>query len=356
MDFLNDLAKAGDVVTSIASAKESAAEFSGYIDTGSYMLNAVLSGSLFGGAPDNKVIAFAGEQATGKTYFVLGIVKAFLDGNPKAAVLYYDTEAAVTEAMMKSRGIDTTRVLIAEPQTVQEFRTDLLRKIEAYEKHKTKETKLMVILDSLGMLSTTKELEDIAAGKETRDMTRSQVIRGAFRAITLKLARSKIPMLVTNHVYEVTGAYVPTKEISGGSGLKYAASTIAMLSKKKERASQQDSTVIGNVITVKMWKSRMSKENAKAEVKLSYKTGLDRYYGLCDLAVDAGLVEKTAKGFKFPEDEKQRYEKYIYANAETYFTQEFLEKLDKHAQTAFQYGELDPDDIEQQIAELEENE
>lgn len=351
MNFLKDLAKAGDVVTSVASAKESAAEFSGYIDSGSYMLNAVLSGSLYGGVPDNKVIAFAGEQATGKTFFVLGIIKAFLDKYPQAAVLYYDTEAAVTADMMTTRGIDTTRVLIAEPQTVQEFRTDVIRKIETYEKSKTKDSKLMIVLDSLGMLSTSKEVQDIADGKDTRDMTRSQVIRGAFRTITLKLARSKIPMLITNHVYEVVGAYVPTKEISGGSGLKYAASSIAMLTKRKEKASATDSTVIGNTITVKMYKSRMSKENAKAEVKLSYKTGLDRYYGLLELAVEAGLVKSTGKQYLFPGDDKARYERYIYQNASTYFTPELLKELDAHATKVYQYG--DGSDAEEELENLE---
>ena len=94
---------------------------------------------------------------------------------------------------------------------------------------------MMMCLDSLGMLSTTKEIEDTAEGKETRDMTRAQVVKGAFRVLTLKLGRAGVPMIVTNHTYDVIGSMFPQKEMGGGSGLKYAASSIIYLSKKKEK-------------------------------------------------------------------------------------------------------------------------
>jgi RecA/RadA recombinase len=117
-DFLKMLVKElKDEDTSMADDGTGSAEFGGFIDTGSFALNAVLSGSLYGGVPDNKITAFAGESATGKTYFVLGIVKSFLEKNPNGGVVYYDTEAAITKQMMQDRGIDTSRVIIAEPDT-----------------------------------------------------------------------------------------------------------------------------------------------------------------------------------------------------------------------------------------------
>ena len=193
------------------------AEFGGFIDTGSFALNAVLSGSLYGGVPDNKISAFAGESATGKTFFVLGIVKSFLEKNPTGGVVYYDTEAAITKQMMQDRGIDTSRVIIAEPDTIQKFKTHALKLIDSYDRQDEKtRPPMMFVLDSLGMLSTSKEMDDSLEGKDTRDMTKSQIIKAAFRVLTLKLARVKIPLLVTNHVYELVGSYVPTKEISGG--------------------------------------------------------------------------------------------------------------------------------------------
>jgi len=337
MSFLKALIKeVGDDDTYLASDGTASAEFTGCIDTGSYILNALLSGSFYGGVPNNKITAFAGESTTGKTFFVLGIVRAFLDKNPDAAVVYYDTEAAVTKAMMQSRGIDVNRVIIAEPDTIQKFKTHALKLIEAYEKTPENERpKMMFVLDSLGMLSTSKEMEDSLDGKDVRDMTKSQVIKAAFRVLTLKLAKVKVPMLVTNHVYEVVGSYVPTKEISGGSGLKFAASTIAMLSKKKEKDSDGD--IIGNQIKIKMYKSRLSKENKDATVLLTYDKGLDQYFGLLDFAEEHKVFVKSGNRYELP-DGRKVFGKEINSNPSAYFTEEIMQRLEECAQKEFSYG------------------
>lgn len=323
--------------TGIAADGYGSAEFGGFVDTGSYMLNAALSGSLYGGVPDNKITAFAGESATGKTYFVLGVVRAFLEQNPTGGVVYYDTEAAVTKGMMEERGIDTQRVIIAEPDTIQKFKTHALKMIDAYEKQpEDKRPPMMFVLDSLGLLSTSKEMEDSLEGKDTRDMTKAQVIKAAFRVLTLKLAKVKVPMLVTNHVYELVGSYVPTKELGGGTGLKYAASTIAMLSKRKEKDGTE---VIGNIIRVKMYKSRLSKEHGEAEVLLTYAKGLDRYYGLVDLAEKHGIFKKVSNRYELP-DGRKIFGKEINNNPTEYFTEEIMAQLEEAAKKEYSYGVL----------------
>lgn len=335
MSFLKNLIKEiGDENTHLASDGDGSAEFTGCIDTGSYILNALLSGSLYGGVPDNKITAFAGESATGKTFFVLGIVRAFLDKNPTGAVVYYDTEAAVTKAMMESRGVDTTRVIIAEPDTIQKFKTHALKLLDAYEKQKDRPP-MMFVLDSLGLLSTNKEMEDSLDGKDVRDMTKAQVIKAAFRVLTLKLAKVKVPMLVTNHVYEVVGSYVPTKELGGGTGLKYAASTIAMLSKKKEKDSDGD--VIGSQIKIKTYKSRLSKENQDATVLLTFDKGLDRYFGLLELAEEAGLFTKVGNRYELP-DGRKVYGKEIITKPESFFDDAYMQQLEEYAKRKFSYG------------------
>ena len=317
-NFVEDLK---DEDTTLASSGEAASEFSGTIDTGYYMLKALLSGSIHGGIPNNKVTSF---------------VKAFLDNNPDAGVMYYDTEAAVTKKMMEDRGIDTTRVMISEPQTIQDFRTKALNAIDLYEKTpKDKRPPFMFVLDSLGLLSTTKEMEDIADGKETRDMTKAQVIKAAFRVLTLKLARAGIPMLVTNHVYEVIGSYIPMKEMGGGSGLKYAASTIVYLGKKKERDTTTKE-IVGNVIKCTTFKSRLSKENQVAEVLLTYDKGLDKYYGLIDVAVEMGQWEKA--GSRIKANGKSVYAKQIMANPEEYFTADLMAMIDQFLEGKYSYG------------------
>ena len=328
--------KIKDEDTTLASDGTGSAEFGSFIDTGSYILNAVLSGSLYGGVPDNKVTAFAGESATGKTYFVLGVVKSYLDRNPEAGVVYYDTEAAVTKAMMEERGIDTRRVILAEPDTIQKFKTHALKMIDMYEKEPAdKRPPMMFVLDSLGLLSTSKEMEDSLEGKDVRDMTKSQIIKAAFRVLTLKLAKVKIPLLVTNHVYEVIGSYVPTKELGGGTGLKYAASTIAMLSKRKEKDGDGD--IVGNIVRIKMYKSRLSKENSQVEVLLTYDKGLDRYYGLLELAEKYEVIKKVSTRFELP-DGRKVFGKEIRQNPTAYFTEEIMAKLEECAKKEYSYG------------------
>lgn len=332
--FRNLVEEIKDEDTNIAADGTGSSEFTGTIDTGSYILNAVLSGSIYGGVPNNKITAFAGESATGKTFFVLGILKRFLDDNPTGGIVYYDTEAAVTKVMMEQRGIDTSRVIIAEPDTIQKFRTHALKVIESYENQKNAPP-MMFVLDSLGMLSTSKEMTDTAAGSDTRDMTKAQVIKATFRVLTLKLAKIKVPMLVTNHVYDVVGSYVPMKEIGGGTGLKYAASTIAMLGKKKDKEGTE---VVGNIIKVKTYKSRFSKENKDVEVRLSFDKGLDRYFGLLPLAEKYDIIKKVSTRYELPDGSKV-FGKAINQDPEKYFTKDLLDKLDDAAKQEYSYGQ-----------------
>ena len=321
-----------DEDTSIMGDGKGAAEFGGTIDSGSYMLNAVLSGSIFGGIPNNKITAFAGESATGKTFFVLGVAKQFLEDNPDGGIVYYDTEAAVTKQMMDERGVDTSRVIISQPDTIQKFRTHAMKTIDMYEKSPDRPP-MLFILDSLGLLSTEKEVADTTEGKDVRDMTKSQLIKGAFRVLTLKLAKIGVPMIVTNHVYEVIGSYMPQKEMGGGSGLKYAASTIAYLSKKKVR---DGTDITGIIIKAKMFKSRISKENAEAEVLLSYTGGLDRYYGLLEFGEKHGIFKKS--GNRYEMGESKLYGKQILKDPEKYFTEEVLKQIDEKVSQEFKYG------------------
>ena len=335
-DFLRDVIKqVGNEYASIVDDGVEAGDVDSFIDTGSYILNGLMSGSLYGGLPSNKITALAGESATGKTYFLMGIVKSFLDKNPNAGVIYFESESAVTKNMVIDRGIDPKRMVIFPVTTVQEFRTQALKVLDGYlAQNEADRNPLFLCLDSLGMLSTTKEVEDTADGKETRDMTRAQVLKAAFRVLTLKLARAKVPLVVTNHTYDVVGSMFPTKEMGGGSGLKYAASSIIYLSKRKEKDGTE---VIGNIIHCKNHKSRLTKENKMVDVRLTYDKGLDRYYGLLELAEKYEIFKKVSTRFELPDGSKQ-FGKTILNDPETYFTEDIMHKLDLAAETEFKYG------------------
>lgn len=352
-DFFRTMVKTiNDDSTNIAEDGLNSSEFSGCIDTGSYILNAAMSGSIYGGVPNNKVTAFAGESATGKTFFVMGVVKQFLDDNPTGGVFYFDTEAAVTKEMMKQRGVDTTRVVISEPETIQKFRHTALQILDNYAKSDEKtRPPMMMVLDSLGQLSSTKELEDTMAGNETRDMTKAATLKATFRVLGLKLAKVNVPLLVTNHVYDVVGSYIPMKEMAGGSGLKYTASTICFLSKKKEKDGNE---VVGNIIKVRMTKSRFSKENKDVSVLLTYDKGLDRYYGLLELAEKYNIIKKVSTRYELPDGTKV-FGKNINENPEKYYTDDILKQLDEAAKKEFMYGQGGDDyaeELEDDAAEV----
>ena len=196
-------------------------DIKGYINTGCYALNAVLSGSIFGGLPNNKITAFAGEPSTGKTYFAISIIKQFLQENPEGVVVYFDSEQAVTSDMFKQRNIPTDRIAVLPVGTVEDFRTQAFRIIdEVLAEPEADRKPMIIVLDSLGMLSTEKQLSDVAEGKNVRDMTKAQLVKGAFVALTLKAGKAGVPILVTNHTYNTIGTYVPTKEMCLVAGTK----------------------------------------------------------------------------------------------------------------------------------------
>jgi len=343
MDFLKEIVKTtGNEYAALVSDGVEAGDVDSFIDSGSYIFNALLSGSIYGGLPSNKITAIAGESATGKTFFVMGMVKSFLDANPDAGVLYFESESAITKQMVIDRGIDPNRMVIVPVTTVQEFRTQAIRVLDKLlEQNESDRKPIMLCLDSLGMLSTTKEVEDTADGKETRDMTRAQVLKAAFRVLTLKLGRAKVPMVVTNHTYDVVGSMFPTKEMGGGSGLKYAASSIVYLSKKKEKDGTE---VIGNIVHCKNAKSRLTVENKMVDVRLTYTKGLDRHYGLLDLALKYGIFKSVSTRIELPDGSKT-FGKTINNDPTKFFTEDIMKQLDECATKEFKYGNKKAEEV-----------
>jgi len=344
-DIFNQLlAETDNEYAGIVDDGVAAGDVSGFIGTGSYVMNALLSGSIYGGLPQNKVTALAGEPSVGKTFYALNIVKQFLEDNKDGFVFYFESESAISKQFITDRGIDAKRVGIVPVATVQEFRTQAVKILDKYLEGKEKPP-MVFVLDSLGNLSTDKEMADIADGKDTRDMTRAQLVRGAFRVLTLKLGKAKVPLIVTNHVYDVVGSYVPVKKMGGGSGLEYAASTIVFLSKKKDKTLDDEDGRTGAVITAHLKKSRMTVEDRRVETWLNYQTGLDKYYGLLDLAVKYGIVKKVSNKYEFPDGSKA-FESQVKKNPEKFFDKETLDVLDEFCKSDFLYGKYNVVEVE----------
>ena len=347
-DFLKQVLK--EVKNEYAGIVEdgiSAGDVAGWIDTGSFALNALLSGTVYGGIPSNKITAFAADSGFGKTFFTLGILKNFLDDDERAMSTFFESESAISRDMMVDRGIDPKRVAVFPVETVEQFKTQALNVTNTY-LDSGSDRPLLMVLDSLGNLSTSKEMADSADGKDTKDLTRSQVIKAAFRVLTLKQGKANIPMVITNHVYSTFDQYAP-KEQSGGSGSKYAASTTIYLSKAKATGEDvgEGSTAknrVGSIITCTTMKSRLTREQEKVKVLLTYDNGLDRYYGLMSLALEAGVFVKNGSKYDVPNFDKPVWKKDILANPEKYYTEDVLESIDEYCAQKFLYGTITPDE------------
>ena len=187
----------------------------GFIDIGSYILNAQMSGSIYHGVPSNKLSIFAGPSGVGKSFFALSTVKQFQIDNPEGEVAYFDSEAAFTQEMFENRDIDTGRIAMIPVSTIDEFKFQCLKVLTEYEAIPLESRPpLMLVLDSLGNLATVKEMTDANDGKSVQDMTRGRAIRSVFRVLTLKMGKLNVPMICTNHTYSclTAGHGVQTEE------------------------------------------------------------------------------------------------------------------------------------------------
>jgi len=261
-----------------------------WIPTGSYILNAALSGSLFGGMPNRRSLMFAGQEQTGKTYLACSIVRSAqaMDYFP----IYYDSEGSIDVDFVKRLGIDTTKFRIENVSTVEEFATlgaKLNETVADIRKSGKTPPKIMVVLDSLGNLSSTKEKEDTTSGSGKRDMTKQQAIRRTFRVLGTDFAKNGIPFIICNHVYAKVGSFMPGDEISGGGGTKYSSSIIFVLTKSKltdkdseEHVKKQGLdkyTKVGIVVTVHPFKQRFARP-IKVQIHIPFYKKPNPYVGL----------------------------------------------------------------------------
>lgn len=336
-DFFNDVAKlVGQDIVRVAE-DGTIADNATFIDTGCYTLNLALSGSIFGGAPTNKVVGFAALEAVGKSYLIIQIVRNFLIENPTGRVIYNDTEGRIDREMLHSRGVDVSRVLMLYPESIEQFRNVNHQILVNYRGKPEKERfPLLMVADSLTQLPSVKETADAAADKDAGDMgMRAKAWRSAFRVLRQPLSKAKVAMFCTNHTYQTTGMF-PTTEVAGGGGFKYAADIILMLAKRKDADS--DKVVQGNIIHIRVAKGWNVKQYSELRAYLSYTKGLDRFFGLQDIALESGVFRKEATRIAMPNGTKI-FEKELLANPEKYYTQEVLDKIEQYAKKRFCFSD-----------------
>lgn len=256
-----------------------------YIPTGNYVLNAQLSGSLFGGIPNTRSVALSGESGVGKSFLCLNIAREAQKMG--YYIIYCDSESAIDEDIARKFGLDPEKIRYQPVNTIKTLKNFCANLYDQLKEKKDKgyETpKIMMIVDSIGNLATEKERSDALSGSDKKDMTRAGDIRSLFRIITTDLAELKIPLVFTNHSYTSVGAYVPTQIMSGGGGAIYAASMILMLSKaslkeNNKQAEKMGMTKTGVLVTSKPSKNRFAKP-IPVKFHISFYNGMNPYVGL----------------------------------------------------------------------------
>ena len=327
----------------ILSDENNPYEIMGYVDSGCYILNALMcEGDIYGGLPLGKRIILSGQSSTAKSYFADYLIKSYLDKYKKGIVILFETEGSSIAQTAKEIGIDMTRVIIEPVREVEELHKLIIRYCEDIEADylKTgKRTQLTFVIDSLGMLSSKKELDDKLAGNDVSDMTRAKMIKGMFRAVSLKLSLLQTPMIVVNHTYSKIGGYGDSQVASGGSGAQYSPDVHLFLSKKQRKIGAIQT---GVTITAKVKKSRWIKENIKCELGLEFDKGLVKCSYLPQLAGMLGMLQmKDEKTIIFEGQEYgiSRAEK----DFETIFGEENMKKLAVKIKDNFSFGESELD-------------
>lgn len=260
------------------------------IPLGNYLLNAQVSGSLFGGLPDAKSIMLAGASGTGKSFLCLNMVKGMADLGYH--IYYVDTEGALDNKTFENFG------LTASQEEDENVNVTYIRDIKTYSKLKffintltstIKELKaeegfnekVALVVDSVGMLNTDSEVENAEKGRDPEDMgKRAKAIRALFRTITLDLSNLCIPFVYTNHTSANLDLFAIEKEVTaGGGGAVYAPSYILMLAVRNFIKDEQTKEKKGVIIRSRPKKNRTAVPH-EIEFNLSWTHGMNPYVGL----------------------------------------------------------------------------
>ena len=335
----------------------------GWIDTGSYVLNAIISGSIHGGIPKGRVTMLGGESMTGKTLFVL---KILANAQKEGLIpVIFDTENAVDPEGAERIGLDISKVKYVPCVTIEQTRNALYKFLTSV-KEKGLEGKFIVAIDSLGNLQS--ELEHSRMGKESTssDMgSKARAMKSLMQTCTNLGATTQTTILCTNHVYDDPAAMFPSieKHMPGGKSIVYLPSVTVQLARKPMKSdggkTMDAETAVGQknyagiLIRALTRKNRFIKQYLQGEMFLSFHTGLDRYYGLLDLAVGVGAVIQTGSTYQLPDGKKIGYYKNVRTDKELW-EDTILPVLEEKIKTEWAYsGGEGEDDVPDEVDDVE---
>jgi RecA/RadA recombinase len=285
-----------------------------WVDTGSYALNAIISGSLYGGVPVGRITGFVGPSATGKT---LMMNKIMANAQKKGMhTVYFDSESALDHRTAENLGCDPKKIKHCPIEIIEDCRNQIVKFLDTVVEKKL-QGKVMIVIDSLGNLISSREAKVIQDGKDSADMgAKAVAVKSMLRAVTHSAAKANCLVLFSNHVYDNPGALYPTliKSQAGGSGPLYMSSVIVQLSTKQERVGSSDNknatddvtpiskNVNGLSLRAVTTKNRFIPSFLETELYLNFKTGLNRYSGLLEMAEGYKVITKQGHRYVLGEE------------------------------------------------------
>jgi len=330
----------------------------GWVDTGSYVLNAIVSGSIHGGIPKGRVTMLAGESMTGKSLFVQKI----LANAQKAGLIpvIFDTENAVDGEGAARLGLDITKVKYVPCISIEQTRNALFKFLTAV-KEKKLEGKFIIAIDSLGNLQSELELARMGKDSTSSDMgTKARAMKSLMQTCTNLGAVTQTTILCTNHVYDDPSAMFPSieKHMPGGKACVYLPSVTVQLARKPMKSDDGKTTdgelavgqksYAGIIIRALTRKNRFIKQYLEGEMYLSFANGLDRYYGLLDLAVGMGVIVQNGSTYALEDGTKLGYYKVWRKNSQLW-EETILPKVEERIKGEWSYSNLEPQDSPEEI-------
>jgi RecA/RadA recombinase len=362
-DILASLNALDDVVPYSAYLSDSTlSSVNDWIDTGSMVLNALISGSLYGGIPNGRITQLAGPSGAFKT----GLVMQILANAQKKGMIpvIFDTEGAIDPESAAKFGLDITKVKYVGCESVEQTRNAIYKFLKNV-REKKQFGKFIIAIDSLANLNSEMELTRMDKDSMSADMgTFAKSVKSLLKTCTNMSTLTKTPILITNHVYDDPSAMYPSleKNMPGGKAAVYLPSVTIQLARKlvkdadnkqvndKLAASQKNySGVVIRALTVK---NRFIKQYLEGEFYLSFSKGLDKYYGLLDIMKGMGVVDNSGSSYTDWTGEKLGYYK-VWSKDIDLWENKFLPELEKRIKEHWAYGSSPDDD---NLVELEEDE
>lgn len=258
------------------------------IPTAVPMINVALSGRLDGGlTPGLTVLAAPSKHF--KTAFSLLMAAAYLKQHPDGTILFYDSEFGTPESYFASFGVPLESVVHTPITDIEQLKFDVMHQLQEIKRG----DKVMIIIDSVGNLASKKEVEDALKQNSAADMTRAKQLKSLFRMVTPHLTIKDIPMVVVNHIYMTQEMY-SKPVVSGGTGIYYSADNIWIIGRQQDK---DDKELKGYHFIINIEKSRYVKEKSKIPITVNYDSGINRWSGLLDLAIEAGVIVKPKQGW-----------------------------------------------------------